>query len=129
LLVIVNGGENFYGGGNRDTWNKNNDKRHHIHLINYTSNTYFEVWWQAVTIWWPRSYPSLIDIFLCNLFVSRYWGFDIGFRPVVRCTRYKMYMMPFVIIFISGIPVSTTIKVFTTIYNDQQDNWNIDDND
>ena len=36
LLVILNGGENFYGGGNRDTWNKNNDKRHHIHFVSST---------------------------------------------------------------------------------------------
>jgi len=36
LLVILNGGENFYGDGNRDTWNKNNDKRHHIHFASST---------------------------------------------------------------------------------------------
>jgi hypothetical protein len=36
LLVILNGGENFYGGGSWDTWNKNNDKRHHIHFVSST---------------------------------------------------------------------------------------------
>jgi hypothetical protein len=64
LLVILNGGENFYGGGNRDTWNKNNDKRYHINFG--ISLTYLKSPQLCV-------YPTQCLDFKCHMFYLFYF--------------------------------------------------------